>query len=517
MNFSKLIQKFLLEDVENDSEFAKYMNNEQLKSELLRSNILIGLFGFLAIGMSVLSLVGFDIIGPAAKFGKLPFLFILFYLGITIYELFIRFLVKLAARNGKAISKNIRYGNAFEEASLPTLGIVITSFLIDPIEVLLGPGSFLYFVFILLSALRLDFKLSAFTGLVAAVEYWAVSSYFLKTASTSASISFYMEGSIYPKCGILFITGLITGVVTLEIKKRIRIVFQSMQDQNKILEDRVKARTRELEELNRDLKQRVEKEVKKTREKEQLLVQQSKMSAMGEMISMIAHQWRQPLSSIGAVAGNLKVRYELESLQRDEFNQAIDDINYQTQYLSSTITDFRKFLSPTKKLERADFSEIVENSLKIIGKSLDNKAIKVEKQYRYQQELMTFPNELMQVIINILQNAQDVLMERNVTNPLIKLSGRETNQHLEFTINDNAGGIPNDILKNIFEPYFTTKTKSDGTGLGLYMSRTIIERHCKGRLTASNNADGACFRIELPLQMAELQGQGDGEFRKDAG
>lgn len=504
MDFSKLIEKFFLDDAENDSEFAKYMNKEQLKSELLRSNILIALFGFLVIAISILPLVGFDFIGPAAKFKNLPFRFLLFYLGITLYELLIRFVVKSAARSGKVISKKIRYGNAFEEASLPTVGIIITSFLVDPIEVLLGPGSFLYFVFILLSALRLDFKLSAFTGFVAAVEYWAVTTYFLKTASTSASLSFYMEGSIYPKCGILLITGLITGVVTLEIKKRIRITFQAMQDQNKLLEEKVKQRTRELEELNQGLKKRVEEEVKKTREKEQLLVQQSKMSAMGEMISMIAHQWRQPLSSIGTVVGNLQVRYELESLQKEEFNQAIEDINNQTQYLSSTITDFRKFLSPTKKLERADFAEIVENSLKIIGKSLDNKAIKLQKEYRYRQELMTFPNELMQVIINILKNAQDVLMERNVADPWIMLSGKETNRHLEFVINDNAGGIPEGILQNIFEPYFTTKTKSDGTGLGLYMSKTIIERHCKGKLSVFNNDHGACFRIELPLEMEEL-------------
>ena len=504
MDFSKRILKFFLEDAENDSEFAKYMNQEQLKSELLRSNILIALFGFLVIAISILPLVGFDFIGPAARFKNLPLLFFLFYLGITVYELIIRFLVKSAAKYGKVISKKIRYGNAFEEASLPTLGMIITSFLVDPIEVLLGPGSFLYFIFILLSALRLDFKLSAFTGLVAAIEYWAVTKYFLNTASASASLSLYMEGSIYPKCGILFITGLITGVVTLEIKKRIQFTFQSMQDQNKVLEEKVKRRTRELEELNQGLKKRVEEEVNKTREKEQLLVQQSKMSAMGEMISMIAHQWRQPLSSIGAVVGNLQVRYELESLQKDEFNQAIEDINNQTQYLSSTITDFRKFLSPTKKLERADFGEIVENSLRIIGKSLDNKAIKVEKAYHYQQELMTFPNELMQVIINILKNAQDALMERQVPKPLIKLSGKETNQHLEFTINDNAGGIADDLLLNIFEPYFTTKDETDGTGLGLYMSKTIIERHCKGRLSVSNNEHGACFRIELPLEVDQL-------------
>ncbi len=490
--------RFFLRDIDRNSEFRRYFNRELLLSELLRSNILIGMFSVFLIGVFVPLLIGVNVPWSDSDAWYVVLLFVCFYAGVVVYELFVRFLIKSALDRGQRIASHIRYWNAFEEVSLPTVGIIIVSNVWDPVEVLLGPAGFVYFIFITLGALRLNVKLSIFNGLVAAVEYLAVTHYFLNQGDVPVNLSIYMVASVYPKCFILLLTGLIMGVVTFEIRRRIEHSFHTIQKQNQLLERKVRERTEELENLNASLKERIAAEVKKSRESEQLLVQQSKMSAMGEMIGMIAHQWRQPLSSIGVVIGNLKVRYDLEMLDKEFFDQSVQDINDQTKYLSATITDFRRFLSPTKKREQVCFNEVIEKALKIIGKSLENKNIQLKRDYRYERELETFPNELVQVVINILKNAQDVFLEREIETPVIELSGWENEKHLGFHISDNAGGIPNEILEKVFDPYFTTKQESDGTGLGLYMSKTIIEKHCHGTLLARNGGDGAVFQIELP-------------------
>jgi signal transduction histidine kinase len=497
-NLSSYILGVLLQDIDNDSEFAKYFNKELLQSEMLRSNILIAMFSFFIIGIFIPPFFGIKIPWAESSSHLVYFLFFLFYAGLVLYEVFVRILIKKAIKYGKRVSNKIRYGNAFEEVSIPTIGIIILSTVLDPMEVLLGPTCFIYFVFITIGALRLDVKLSIFNGLVASVEYLLVTLYYLNKFDLTVNLSIYMEGSVYPKAFILLLTGLITGVVTFEIRRRIKHSFKSMEKYNQELEQKVKERTYELESLNQGLKEKVGAEVKKSRESEQLLVQQSKMSAMGEMIGMIAHQWRQPLSSIGVVAGNLQVQYELDLLNKEFFDQSIQDINDQTRYLSTTITDFRRFLSPTKQKEFINFDEVVETALKIIGKSLENKNIQLKKTYEFNRQIETFPNELVQVVINILKNAQDVCLEREINSPVIELKGWENEHHLSFIINDNAGGIPEEILESVFNPYFTTKASSDGTGLGLYMSKTIIEKHCNGKLSAKNEKTGASFQIELP-------------------
>ena len=478
-------------------DLGSIFSEEQLASEKLRSNILILLFGSLTVLVAIIDFlfIGFFEYIPDVK--PLGHLLLLFFFAVFVYELIIRIVINWALKRYKRISKWIRYGNALEEASIPTIAIIVFARLLDPIETILGPASFLYFVFIVLGALRLNFKISVVTGLVAALEYFLLYLYYLYTSASSVSI--FTTFSIFPKCAILVLTGVITGVVTLEIKKRIRSYFYEMQLQNRLLEQKVKERTYELEALNENLQKRVEEAVKKSRENEQLLVQQSKMSAMGEMIGMIAHQWKQPLASIAAVVANMKVSLELGQMEPGGIDQCIDEINAQTHYLSDTITDFRRFLSPTKKKEVSNFGEIVENALKIIGKSLETKNIVIEKDFAFDCPIDIYPNELIQVIINLLKNAQDACLEKGIQEPRIFLEGNETDGYQRFSVKDNGGGIPEQILDRIFEPYFTTKGDLDGTGLGLYMSKIIVEKHCQGTLTAFNIENGACFEIKLPM------------------
>ncbi len=251
----------------------------------------------------------------------------------------------------------------------------------------------------------------------------------------------------------------------------------------------------ELEALNTQLQE----EFMERKQQEQLLVQNSKLAAMGEMIGMIAHQWRQPLSSISTLAGNLKVLVDLDMFDQEQFIALLDEINQHAQYLSHTINDFRHFFKPDNAQDTVIMNDVINSTLGIIGKSLEYKHVKLIKDYAFTKPILTYPNELMQVYMNILKNASDAFVENETSQPQIIIHGYEKNNYQVVDIIDNAGGIPDDIMDKIFEPYFSTKGPSVGTGLGLYMSKIIVEEHCYGKLTARNLDNGACFTIELPF------------------
>jgi len=252
-------------------------------------------------------------------------------------------------------------------------------------------------------------------------------------------------------------------------------------------------RVKEILNFNKKLEETVKIEVEKNRQKDQQMVQQSRLAQMGEMISMIAHQWRQPLAAISSTSEGLKLKAKLRRLNQKQVIELADNISNYSSYLSSTIDDFRNFFKPDKVKENTSYSKIIDSVLGIIEVSITNKNIILEKNLHSDIVFYTYPNEIKQVLLNLIKNAEDVLLERNITNPTITIESQEN----ILTISDNAGGIPDDIIEKVFDPYFSTKTKKDGTGLGLYMSKTIIEEHCNGKLTAYNNTKGAVFQIEL--------------------
>ncbi len=244
---------------------------------------------------------------------------------------------------------------------------------------------------------------------------------------------------------------------------------------------------------------KLEDEMAERKQQEQLLVQNSKLAAMGEMIGMIAHQWRQPLSSISTLAGNLKVYLDLDMYEKSQFISLLDEINHHSQYLSSTINDFRHFFKPDNPKDKVYLDIVIKNTLGIIGKSLDYKNVQLNMDTSFTQSILTYPNELMQVFLNILKNASDAFTDKKVGNPRININGYEKDGYQVVEISDNAGGIPENILEKIFDPYFSTKGPGIGTGLGLYMSKTIIEEHCEGELSVHNTQEGACFILKLTL------------------
>jgi len=261
--------------------------------------------------------------------------------------------------------------------------------------------------------------------------------------------------------------------------------------------------TENLKELNKTLNERVKSEVEKNIQKDKKMLEQSRLAQMGEMISMIAHQWRQPLSSISSTILNLDMKlkldiFDLETQEgRDEqnryFTKRFNNINDYVQNLTQIIDDFRHFYKPNKSSLKISLDIIVQKALNIIENSLINSGITILQDYKNLEAIELYDGEMMQVVLNILKNAQDNFKEKETENATIYISIDKTT----LTICDNGGGISKDIIGNIFTPYFSTKDEKNGTGLGLYMSKTIIEEHHKGKLDVENRDDGVCFIMHL--------------------
>ncbi|WP_321315539.1 HAMP domain-containing sensor histidine kinase [Halarcobacter sp.] len=234
------------------------------------------------------------------------------------------------------------------------------------------------------------------------------------------------------------------------------------------------------------------------KKKEMLLLEQSRMAAMGEMISMIAHQWRQPLSSIAAATSNLKFRVNLEKYEKDVFNKKLTDIDKYLNYMSTTIDDFRNFFKTKKEKEAVSLDEVIENSLEMIEKAFENNNIKIINNKKNLPKVYIFKNELLQVILNIFNNSKDAFKEQKIkSNAHVTVDYKDEEYYQIIEISDNAGGIREEIIDKIFDPYFSTKDKKNGTGIGLYMCKIILEKHCDGQITANNIPNGACFKIKI--------------------
>ena len=231
------------------------------------------------------------------------------------------------------------------------------------------------------------------------------------------------------------------------------------------------------------------------KEKEKMVIQQSKHTAMGEMISMIAHQWRQPLSSVSSIVSRIKLKNNMKEVNKDFLNTVLDEISEYIQYMSRTIDDFRNFFTVDIKKEYMNLNEIILNVNNMIDKSFISQNINIEITNNELKKIYLYKNELIQVVINIFNNSRDVFIERNIQNPTIKISFYEDDEHQKLFIEDNAGGIPENIIENIFSPYFSTKKSKNGSGLGLYICKTILEKQDFGTIIAQNSQQGAIFTI----------------------
>jgi len=233
------------------------------------------------------------------------------------------------------------------------------------------------------------------------------------------------------------------------------------------------------------------------RRKDELLFQQSRMAQMGEMISMIAHQWRQPLNAISLTTASLELKLRQDQFDPLYFNSRLGRVSDYVQHLSATIEDFRNFFKPDKDKRTTSFAEIVEKTLGIVHSELESRGITVTTSCNCTNSLHTYANELLQVTLNLIKNAEDVLVENAVQSPTITIRCYDDEMGSVLEVQDNGGGVDEAVMGKVFDPYFTTKAEHNGTGLGLYMSKTIVEDHCGGKLNVSNSDGGAIFSIRL--------------------
>jgi PAS domain S-box-containing protein len=251
-------------------------------------------------------------------------------------------------------------------------------------------------------------------------------------------------------------------------------------------------------------------DITELKNKDHLLFQQSKMASMGEMIGNIAHQWRQPLSIVSTCASGIKLEKEFGSLSDEKLHESMDMIVEHTQYLSRTIDDFRNFFKSEKNIKKFVIKDSVENALKLLSSSLKNNDIELKVDFLDEEFVYEgYPNEFIQAFINIVNNSKDAFVVNNKEDRFIEVRETLINDKYLLQIKDNAGGIPKNIKDRIFDPYFTTKHKSQGTGIGLYMTHQIIVDHMNGKVKIKNinfkkdnrTYNGSCFTIEFPRNM----------------
>ncbi|WP_304546224.1 PAS domain-containing sensor histidine kinase [Sulfurimonas microaerophilic] len=277
---------------------------------------------------------------------------------------------------------------------------------------------------------------------------------------------------------------------------------KSLEENLQLLEQQRK----ELELFNEKLEERVQYEVKKQQNQEKMMLHQSRQAAMGEMLESIAHQWRQPLNIMGLAIANIETQLAVSDIDKDELSQKLEAIAYNISYLSDTIDDFRNFLNPAADDYEIYFipNKSIVEILRILEAQLKNSNIKVETNFTDQEFYFKgVENEFKQILFILLNNSIDAIKksmaDKRIKEGLISISLEDEENFGKVKVKDNGGGIDKDIQEKIFEPYFTTKHKSSGTGIGLYIAKNIIEARMHGHIKFSPIDSGSCFCIELPI------------------
>ena len=287
----------------------------------------------------------------------------------------------------------------------------------------------------------------------------------------------------------------------VELKKSLEEKEKELEQLNLNLEQKVKEQTKQLKELNKTLEKRVIEEITKNEEKQKLLFWQSRMASLGQMLANIAHQWRQPLTELNLTLFNMKKA----SIHNNE--KKVDELYKESKTLissmSSTIDDFTNFFNPQKEKKSFEIKDAINEALIILRKVIEVENIHIQIDVPINYKVIGVSNELSQVIINLIQNSKDAFIQNDIKNKTIIITLKEElildKKYALLEIKDNAGGISKENIDKIFDPYFTTKYKSQGTGLGLFMSKMIIEKSLEGELSHKNIDDGSLFTISIPM------------------
>jgi len=333
--------------------------------------------------------------------------------------------------------------------------------------------------------------------------YWLV---FILLMIIAAPLQNFVEikYSMYQVTYISFVLVIISIIIYFYQRKIDEARSIILEQQNMLrnfnleLEKQVKDKTTELVKLNESLELKVEQKVEELRKKDQILEAQSKQAVMGEMISMIAHQWRQPLSTITLQIANLQFKQLLgKERSCEEIDAALSNISDTIVYLSDTIDDFKTYFHPDKEMHDIEIHELLHRTLNFALSRVRDTKIKISINKNGDIHVKTYVNELIQVVLNILNNAIDAHNEKRCKEPMISLSVKVVEDSVFIYIEDNAGGIESENMPRLFEPYFSTKGKN-GTGLGLYMSQMIIQKQFGGEIDVESSNGKSLFVIKIP-------------------
>lgn len=282
-----------------------------------------------------------------------------------------------------------------------------------------------------------------------------------------------------------------------ELKQILHIIHDVTR--RKLAEKEQAKSLKKLETINVTLENRIKEEVKKNREKDRVLFQQARYAQMGEMLNMIAHQWRQPLMAISTAAVDLALKNSLQIITSETLQESVQFIEKQTQNMSAIITEFMELFKPDKDKEAFLLSDVWQGIYKLMSAQLVNMNIVCNNKIHPELIIIGRKKLLEQVIINLIANSKDAYEEKPKKAQPITIWTKKTKNKLLIHIEDQAGGIPNQIIDRIFDPYFSTKEQGKGTGIGLYMSKSIIERNMNGKIVAKNTGNGIRMTITLPM------------------
>jgi C4-dicarboxylate-specific signal transduction histidine kinase len=245
------------------------------------------------------------------------------------------------------------------------------------------------------------------------------------------------------------------------------------------------------------LEERIREETAREREKEQLLIQQSRLATMGEMSGNLAHQWRQPLNTVSLLVQDISECYYYGNFTEKYLSAAIDKIVDAIQNMSRSIDDFRHFIKPDRTMTQFLVNEAVKNVLSFLEASLKYNEIAVETEMEPELNIKCYKNEYCQALLNIISHAKEILIERQTLKPRIYINGWREHDRTVVTITDNSGGISEEIIDRIYDPFLSTGNTKPGNGIRLYISGVIIRKNPRGKLTARNTGNGAEFMIEV--------------------
>ncbi|PHO10453.1 histidine kinase [Malaciobacter canalis] len=292
---------------------------------------------------------------------------------------------------------------------------------------------------------------------------------------------------------ISFFVIFIIGILSVFISNRINQAFNEYRKS-------VVKKENELQDLNKNLELKVQKAIDDVKKKDRAMLHQSRLARMGAMLSMIAHQWRQPLSELSGVLMELETASKFNKVDEKMIQDSVIESNKLIEFMSNTIEDFRNFFKPDKKKVYFYLDDACNEALTLVDASIKNFNINLVKKVKCNSIIYGYEREFAQVMLNLISNAKDVLIQRDIKNPNIYIEVDAVGSNAIVKVLDNAGGVEDEYIDLIFEPYFTTKSSSKGTGLGLYMAKMIVEKNMEGEISVENSRKGALFLVTLPFK-----------------